>query len=168
MNACNPSPLPMSEGLMSPSLVLCAWVLAGIISLTGALSNAEIAGMMAGSGGEYLYFKKIYGRFTAFMYGWATFAVIKTASVSAIAYVVAQSFNSLIPLPHLAESLEKMSVLGIMTPFDNFGVKILTILIIVGLTRLNTRGLKGGEWLSNSITKMVIAAKSTESFAFVF
>ena len=106
---------PMSEGLMSPSLVLWAWILAGVISLTGALSNAEIAGMMAGSGGEYLYFKKIYGRFTAFMYGWATFAVIKTASVSSIAYVFAQSFNSLIPLPHLPESIEKMSVLGIFT-----------------------------------------------------
>ena len=89
---------PMSEGLMSPTLVLWAWVLAGFISLTGALSNAEIAGMMAGSGGEYLYFKKIYGRFTAFLYGWSTFAVIKTASVSSLAYVFAQSFNSLVPL----------------------------------------------------------------------
>ncbi|MBL7814144.1 MAG: amino acid permease [Saprospiraceae bacterium] len=148
---------PMSEGLMSPSLVLWAWVLAGFISLTGALSNAEIAGMMAGSGGEYLYFKKIYGRFTAFMYGWATFAVIKTASISSIAYVVAQSVNSLVPLPHLSEDLEKVKILGIMTPFDNFGVKALTILIIIGLTWLNTRGLKGGEWLSNSITKLVIA-----------
>ena len=148
---------PMSEGLMSPSLVLCAWILAGFISLTGALSNAEIAGMMAGSGGEYIYFKKIYGRFTAFMYGWATFSVIKTASVSSIAYVVAQSVNSLIPLPHLSAELEKVSFLGIFTPFDNFGVKILTILIILGLTWVNTRGLKGGEILSNSITKLVIA-----------
>jgi basic amino acid/polyamine antiporter, APA family len=147
---------PMSEGLMSPTLVLWAWILAGVISLTGALSNAEIAGMMAGSGGEYLYFKKIYGRFTAFMYGWATFAVIKTASVSSIAYVVAQSLNSLIPLPHLPQDIEKINLFGIMTPFDNFGVKALTILIIIGLTRLNTRGLKGGEWLSKSITKMVI------------
>lgn len=148
---------PMSEGLMSPSLVLWAWILAGFISLTGALSNAEIAGMMAGSGGEYLYFKKIYGRFTAFMYGWATFAVIKTASVSSIAYVVAQSVNSLIPLPHLPESIEKISVWGVFTPFDNFGVKVFTILLIIALTWHNTRGLKGGEWLSNSITKLVIA-----------
>ena len=147
---------PMSEGLMSPTLVLWAWVLAGIISLTGALSNAEIAGMMAGSGGEYLYFKKIYGRFTAFLYGWTTFAVIKTASISSIAYVFAQSFNSLVPLPHLSESMEKMTVLDIFTPFDNFGVKVLTILLIIALTMLNTRGLKGGEILSNSITKLVI------------
>lgn len=151
---------PMSEGLMSPSLVLWAWILAGFISLTGALSNAEIAGMMAGSGGEYLYFKKIYGRFTAFMYGWATFAVIKTASVSAIAYVFAQSVNSLIPFPRLSESVEKMSVLGIFTPFDNFGVKVFTILTIVGLTWYNARGLKGGELLSNAITKLVIVGLS--------
>ena len=72
----------MSAELLSPDLVLLAWVLAGFISLCGALSNAEIAGMMADSGGEYVYFKKIYGRFMAFMWGWSTFAVIKTASPS--------------------------------------------------------------------------------------
>ena len=151
---------PMSEGLMSPTLVLWAWVLAGFISLTGALSNAEIAGMMAGSGGEYLYFKKIYGRFTAFLYGWSTFAVIKTASISSLAYVFAQSFNSLVPLPHLSESMEKMTVLSIFTPFDNFGVKVFSILLIIGLTWFNARGLKGGEVLSNSITKFVIVGLS--------
>ena len=61
---------PMSAELMSPSLVLAAWVLAGVISLCGALSNAEIAGMLADSGGEYVYFKRIYGKFTAFLFGW--------------------------------------------------------------------------------------------------
>ena len=63
---------PMSAELLSPGLVLFCWVLAGFISLTGALSNAEIAGMLADSGGEYVYFKRIYGRFTAFIYGWTT------------------------------------------------------------------------------------------------
>ena len=60
---------PMSDGLLSPKLVLLAWVLGGIISLFGALSNAEIAGMMADSGGEYVYFKRIYNKFTAFLWG---------------------------------------------------------------------------------------------------
>src|SRR3989304_8254603 len=70
---------PMSAELGSPLPVLLCWVLAGLITLFGALSNAEIAGMFAGSGGEYVYFKRIYGRFMAFLYGWSVFAVIKTA-----------------------------------------------------------------------------------------
>lgn len=147
---------PMSAELMSPSLVLTAWLLAGIISLCGALSNAEIAGMLADSGGEYVYFKRIYGKFTAFLFGWSTFAVIKTASISSIAYVFAQSFNSLVPLPHLPPSVESIQI-GVFQPFDNFGVKGLSIILILILTYINTRGLKGAELLSNSITKFVIA-----------
>ena len=99
---------PMSADLLDPSLVLWAWVLAGVISLCGALSNAEIAGMMADSGGEYVYFRRIYGRFMAFLWGWSTFAVIKTAAVASIAYVFSQSFNAMIPLPHLPESIESI------------------------------------------------------------
>ena len=150
---------PMSADLQSPKLVLMAWILAGIISLCGALSNAEIAGMLAGSGGEYVYFKRIYGRFTAFLFGWSTFAVIKTASISSIAYVFAQSFNSLIPLPHLDASIESMKF-GVFQPFDNFGVKALAIVLILILTNINTKGVKSGELLSTWITKFVITGLS--------
>jgi basic amino acid/polyamine antiporter, APA family len=146
---------PMSAELLSPSLVLWAWVLAGVISLCGALSNAEIAGMMADSGGEYVYFRRIYGRFMAFMWGWSTFAVIKTAAVASIAYVFSQSFNAIFPLPRFAESVENIQFL-IFRPFENFGVKVLTILLILALTFLNTRGLKGAAALSTWITRLVI------------
>ena len=124
---------PMSAELLSPDLVLWAWVLAGIISLCGALSNAEIAGMMADSGGEYVYFRKIYGRFMAFMWGWSTFAVIKTAAVAGIAYVFSQSFNAIFPLPHLPASIENFEFI-IFKPFENAGVKALTITLILTLT----------------------------------
>lgn len=146
---------PMSSELLSPDLVLWAWVLGGIISLCGALSNAEIAGMMADSGGEYVYFKRIYGRFTAFLWGWSTFAVIKTAAVASIAYVFSQSFNAMIPLPHLPASVENIEI-GVFKPFENFGVKGLTILLILVLTYLNTRGLKGAAALSTWVTRLVI------------
>ncbi len=146
---------PMSAELLSPDLVLWAWVLAGIISLCGALSNAEIAGMMADSGGEYVYFRRIYGRFMAFMWGWSTFAVIKTAAVAGIAYVFSQSFNAIFPLPHLPESVENIQFL-VFKPFENAGVKALTILLILVLTFLNTRGLKGAAALSTWITRLVI------------
>ncbi|HAD12143.1 MAG TPA: amino acid permease [Saprospirales bacterium] len=146
---------PMSAELLSPDLVLWAWALAGIISLCGALSNAEIAGMMADSGGEYVYFRKIYGKFMAFMWGWSTFAVIKTAAVAGIAYVFSQSFNAIFPLPHLPESIESFEFL-IFKPFENAGVKLLTITLILSLTWLNSRGLKNGEIISTWATRLVI------------
>lgn len=148
---------PMSADLLSPTLVLICWIGAGVITLFGALSNAEIAGMLADAGGEYAYFKRIYGRFMAFIYGWSVFSVIKSATVASIAYVFSQSVNSLIPLPHLPASVESINILGAFQPFDNFGVKLLTILIIVALTFLNTRGLKGGSIFSNYITWLVMA-----------
>ncbi|MCC6458852.1 MAG: amino acid permease [Saprospiraceae bacterium] len=150
---------PMSAELLSPDLVLWAWVLAGVISLCGALSNAEIAGMMADSGGEYVYFRRIYGRFMAFLWGWSTFAVIKTAAVSSIAYVFAHSLNAIIPLPHLPESVENFQFL-VFKPFENAGVKAVTIGLILLLTLLNTRGLKGAAALSTWITRLVIVGLS--------
>lgn len=148
---------PMSADLLDPWLVLMAWVLGGLISLAGGLSNAEIAGMMAGAGGEYIYFKRIYGRFMAFLWGWSTFTVIKTAAVASIAYVFAQSFHSLLPLPQLPPALASLKI-GVFTPLDNFGVKMLTALMIIVLTFLNTRGLKGAATFSTWITRLVITA----------
>lgn len=147
---------PMSAELGSPVWVLACWLLAGLISLFGALSNAEIAGMFAASGGEYVYFKRIYGRFMAFIYGWSVFAVIKTAAVSSIAYVFSQSFNAILPLPRLSATLEQIELLGVFRPLENFGVKLLTIALILVLTFLNTRGLKGGARFSGLLTGLVI------------
>jgi basic amino acid/polyamine antiporter, APA family len=146
---------PMSAELQSPSLVLWCWVAAGVISLCGALSNAEIAGMLADSGGEYVYFRRIYGKFTAFLWGWTTFAVIKTASISALAYVFAQSVNAFASLPHLPKAIEQIEI-GPFQPFDNFGVKALAIALILLLTWVNTRGVKGAAFLSGSITQLVV------------
>ncbi len=147
---------PMSDALGSPDLVLLAWVLAGVISLFGALSNAEIAGMMADSGGEYVYLKRIYGKFTAFIFGWSIFSVIKSGAVAGLAYVFAQSVNSFFPLPHLPESIEQISIFNAIKPFENFGVKSLAIGLILFLTYYNSRGLKGGELLSGWITRLVV------------
>lgn len=159
---------PMSAELGSPTLVLFCWLLAGLISLCGALSNAEIAGMLADSGGEYVYFKRIYGRFIAFIYGWSTFTVIKTASISSIAYVFAQSFNSFVPLPNLPESIAMIDILGVFKPFENFGVKALTIILIVGLTFINTRGLSRASLLSSYITFLVILGLSVIVISGIF
>jgi APA family basic amino acid/polyamine antiporter len=128
---------PMAAELGSPLLVVGCWVIAGLISLAGALSTAELVSLYPNSGGEYHYFQKIYGRFFAFLYGWSSFAVIKTAAISALAYIFAQSFNSLIPLPELA---------------DNLSIKLLASALIIVLTYINYRGIKEAELFSRLLT----------------
>ena len=140
----------MSAELGSPALVLLCWVLAGIISLFGALSNAEVASMLADAGGEYAYYKKVYSRFVAFIFGWSCFTVIRTSSLASLAYVFSQSFNGLVPLPQLPDSISHITV-GIFAPFDNFGVKVFAMMLIMGLTYVNYFGLKVGEGLSRVV-----------------
>jgi APA family basic amino acid/polyamine antiporter len=146
---------PMSAELQSPVWVLVAWILAGVISLFGALSNAEVTGLLADSGGEYVYFRKMYGRFFAFMYGWACFAVIRSASIASIAYVFSQSFNNIFPLPATPENLAQLPLLG-LHPLDNLSVKLLAIVVVWVLSFVNYRGLKFGEGFSNIITSLVL------------
>src|SRR6188768_1337598 len=65
----------MSLSLGSPGLVIACWAAAGLITLLGSLSNAEVASMFPEAGGQYVYFKHIFGRFFAYIYGWTTFSV---------------------------------------------------------------------------------------------
>ena len=52
-------------------------MLAGVLTLFGALTNAEIASLIPETGGQYVYFERMYGPFFAFLYGWAVFAVMQ-------------------------------------------------------------------------------------------
>ena len=145
---------PMAQELGTPWLILLCWLMAGIVSLAGALCTAELVSMYPNSGGEYNYFQKIYGRFFSFLYGWASFAVIKTASISALAYIFAQSLNSLFPLPVLDSDV---SFIGLHL-FENLSIKLLAALLILLLTLLNYRGVQFAEKLSSVLTYAMLAA----------
>lgn len=140
---------PMSAELGSPSLVILCWILAGLISLAGALSTAEMASMFPDSGGEYKYFQRIYGRFFAFLYGWGNFTVMKSAAIAALAYIFAQSFNSLIILPNFNSDLFFL---------QNSSIKFLASFLIILLSFLNFRGLAFAENLSNWLTYLMFFA----------
>ena len=146
---------PMAAELHSSVWILMAWIAAGIITLFGALSNAEVAGLLADTGGEFVYLKKIYNRFFAFMYGWSLFTVIKTATISSLAYVFSQSLNSIIHLPVIFSSLQQFTIGGVFFPFQDFGVKLTAILLILILTGLNISGLKSGAGVSKTIVLLV-------------
>ncbi len=147
---------PMAAELHSSGWVLICWVLGGVITMFGGISNAEIASMLADTGGEYAYYKKIYNRFFSFIYGWSNFAAIKTAAIASIAYVFAQSLNSIAPFPSILTALRGWNILGIFYPFEGFSVKLVAIILVLLLTWFNSRGLKLGANLSTVVLLLVI------------
>ena len=146
---------PMASELHSSVWILTAWIVGGIITLFGALCNAEVAGLLADTGGDFVYFKKIYNRFFAFIYGWSLFTVIQTATISSLAYVFAQSLNSILAIPEIFPSLQHFTLGGVFYPFQDFGVKLIAISLILILTYLNISGLKSGAMVSKIILLLV-------------
>jgi APA family basic amino acid/polyamine antiporter len=144
----------MSATLHNPGLVILCWVLAGIISLAGALCTAEMASLFPSSGGEYFYYEKVYNRFFAFIYGWANFVVLQTAAIAALAYIFAESFNNILPLPEWSVSLGKQG-----SPFiDNLSVKAFASLLIIILSYVNYRGIRHAEKLSRIMTIVLLSS----------
>jgi APA family basic amino acid/polyamine antiporter len=143
---------PMSAELMDGSLILWAWAVAGLITMLGAFSFASLAATTHEAGGQFKYFKDIFGSFLGFIYGWSFFAVISTASIASIVYVFAESFANLFGIPPIFEAYSGFSLFGIIYPFQNASIKLIAITALVFLTLFNIRGVQGGGWLINIVT----------------
>src|SRR5450432_3225884 len=148
---------PMAAELHSSGWILVCWVLGGIITLFGALSNAEVAGLLAETGGEYAYYKIIYNRFFSFLFGWSLFTVIQTAAISSLAYIFAQSLHAIVHLPPVLSSLSGFSIAGVFYPFADLNIKIIAIALIVLFTWINCSCIQTGAGLSTVMILLVLA-----------
>jgi APA family basic amino acid/polyamine antiporter len=156
-------PATMASQLGSPWLLLSVWVVAGIISIFGGMINSEVGTMIPETGGQYTYFRIMYGEFFAFILGWAAFIVINTAGIASIAFIFAQYFNYLIHLPSFSTSVEHsvflhIPFIGSIFPLENFGVKMLAILCIVVMTVINHFSLKAGGAVQVLFTALKVAS----------
>ena len=135
---------PMSAMLMNKNYILLAWVLAGIVSLFGAFTMAGMATTTKESGGIYEYLRLSFGNLSSFLYGWASFLIIGSAGNAAIAFIFAQSVNSIVPLPDPLSKWSHISIGHFVYPFASSGVKILAIFSVVLLSGINILGTKKG------------------------
>lgn len=146
---------PMAEALGSPTLVIISWVLAGLVILSGVVGVAELAAALPDSGGPYAWLEKIYGKMVSFLYGWSSFTVIQSAALAAVAFVFAGAVNTFVPLPRFSPELENTTFLGIHF-LDNIGAKVVTCVLIIGLTIANIRGTKYGGLISKIFTFSIV------------
>jgi APA family basic amino acid/polyamine antiporter len=166
-------PSDMAAHLGSPVWLAVVWVIAGIFTLFGALIYAELGAMMPETGGIYVYFKKIYGGFFAYLYGWSAFSVINTAAVAAIAFVCAEYANYFLNLPGFAPDMVKSHVwhipfIGEIYPLENAGVKLLAVVLMAALTYLNYRSVKAGSYFQVVSTALKIAVIAALVFGIFF
>lgn len=154
-------PAAMAASLPSPLWLISTWIIAGFVSLFGGLLFAELGSMFPETGGIYVYLRKMYGDFPAFLYGWASLTVINTASVAAISFVCAQYADFFLHLPRLAAGLEKsvawhIPLLGDLFPLQNIGVKALSIVLVLVLTVINYLSVRAGSSLQVVTTALKI------------
>jgi basic amino acid/polyamine antiporter, APA family len=85
----------MTCNVGTPGMVVVVWIAAGVLSLAGALTYAELAAMMPRAGGEYVFVREAYGPGPGFLYGWMQVFIAKTGSQASVAVALAIFLNDL-------------------------------------------------------------------------
>jgi APA family basic amino acid/polyamine antiporter len=133
----------MTCNVGTPKMVLLVYVIAGLLSLAGALSYAELAAMMPKAGGEYVFMREAYGRRWGFLFGWMSFFIGKAGSQAALGVQFALFLNIMIG-GALVGDFFSTTVWGHAIPFGKLQVvALLSILIVTGINCLAVR-VSGG------------------------
>ncbi len=122
----------------TPTLMLAAWVLGGLLCFCGALTYAELAAAYPRVGGEYVYLERSFGGAVSFLFVWARMTVIQTGTIAATAYVFGDYMARLVPV-------------------GDAGSLIWAVAATVALTASNVVGLKTGKWTQNVLTAVKVA-----------
>jgi len=115
----------IAQNLSSASLILGAWIFAGVISFFGALACAELGAAMPSTGGQYVFLREAYGPIGGFLCGWTNFLISRTAQSAWLAVVLT-------------------AYISYFHPFGNIASKALSVAAIILFTYINYRGVRLG------------------------
>jgi basic amino acid/polyamine antiporter, APA family len=124
----------MTCNVGSPDWVIIAWIAAGLLSLAGALTYAELSAMKPEAGGEYVFLRDGYGRVWSFLYGWMQIFIAKTGSQAAVAVAFAIGLNDFYG-GTLKSVLLETSILG--SKYELTSLQLIAVLMIAIFTLIN-------------------------------
>src|SRR6202049_4428068 len=126
--------------------LLLAWIIAGLMTVTAALSYGELAAMMPKAGGQYIYLREAYSPLWGFLYGWTLFLVIQTGTIAAVAVGFARYLGVL--LPSISPNVWIVHPIALSSKYAiSLSVQqLVAVLMIIFLTFLNTLGVQLGKW----------------------
>ncbi len=73
------------------------WIFGGLYALLGAFPMSELGAMMPRSGGYYVFARRAFGEYPAFVVGWTDF-LAQCGSTAAVAIIVGEYSEALFPL----------------------------------------------------------------------
>jgi APA family basic amino acid/polyamine antiporter len=144
----------IARNVGSPGWLMVVWLIAGIITVTGASSYGELSSMMPRVGGQYVYLREAYHPLVGFLFGWTTFLVIQCGSIAAVAVAFAKFTGVLVPWISETNLIFQAGSLKVNSTM------LVAITMILFLTWLNTRGIVTGKTVVNifSSTKVIALA----------
>src|SRR5215208_2037016 len=142
----------MARTIGSPGWLLVAWLIAGMLTVVGALSYGELAAMMPRAGGQYVYLREAFSPLWGFLYGWTLFLVIQTGTIAAVSVGFARYFGALVPW--IADDHYLIAPIHVSAGYalSLSTTQFVGILMIALLTWTNTRGLEYGKIIQNVFT----------------
>jgi basic amino acid/polyamine antiporter, APA family len=142
----------MARTVGSAGWLIFLWLLTGVMTVFGALSYGELAGMMPKAGGQFVYIKRAWGDLTAFLYGWSVAAVIQTGTIAAVGMAFAKYSGYFIPALSPTNVLLDLGFLHINA------AQVFAICSIVLLTYLNSQGINYGKIMQLIFTSTKLIA----------
>ncbi|HEX9979787.1 MAG TPA: amino acid permease [Flavobacterium sp.] len=130
----------------SAGWLIAIWVITGLATVIAAVSYGELSAMFPKAGGQYVYLKEAYNKLIAFLYGWSFFAVIQTGTIAAVG-VAFSKFAA-----YLFEPFSDENILFTVGAFQLNAAQIVSIITIIFLTYLNSRGVKNSKILQTVLT----------------
>jgi APA family basic amino acid/polyamine antiporter len=136
----------ITRNVGSAGWLIAVWLITGFMTLTAALSYGELSGMFPKAGGQYVYLKEAYNKLIGFLYGWSFFAVIQTGTIAAVGVAFSKFTAYLIPAVSEDNILFNLGFIKISA------AQLVSIVVIVLLTFINTRGVKSGKIIQTTFT----------------
>ncbi|HEU0031303.1 MAG TPA: amino acid permease [Kofleriaceae bacterium] len=131
----------------SPAWVLAAWAVAGILSFAGAMTYAELGGMFPAAGGEYVYLRRGYGPFMAYLYAWNRFWIATPGSIAAYAVGSATFIGVLVPVTSYV----------VATPLGDLeALKVVALGFIAVFTAINCMNVRTGGHVQTAMTVLKV------------
>lgn len=116
-----PGTVMAQVGHVGPALLV--WLVAGVLSLLGALTYGELGAMDSRAGGLYVYVRDAFGRTPAFLYGWALFFVIASGSVATLAVAFTSYLRQLVPLGSTGGHVAALAMIAVVTIINVRGTR---------------------------------------------